>query len=133
MHIAPVAPGIVDKPAQREVGADSIEQGKRKRIALFALPQAVCDFVAHGGKPWRWKVARKLACRDISTRDLLRTLNHVGIGDLLSADPNLDFDAVFRYKRVKLLKKIAAEGARVRDRCLINAWARHFGEGAARG
>src|SRR5208282_1996317 len=57
LHMAPIAPGIVDEPAEREVGAHGIEQGKRMWIPLLALPQAVCDFIAHSRKPWRWEVA----------------------------------------------------------------------------
>ena len=103
LNVAPIVPGIMDQPAQRKIGADGIEQGKRIGLALFTLPQAVREFVADRGKPGRWEMVRKLARGNVRAGGLLRPLDDVWIGDFLSADARLDARAIFRHERVELL------------------------------
>ena len=97
------------------------------------MPQAVRDLVANGGEPGRWEMPGKLACGDIRAGDLLRTLDHIRVGNLLGADAGLDFRAVLRDKRFELLQKIAAESARMRNRGLVDAWVLQLAERAKRG
>ena len=132
LHVAPIAAGVVDEPAQREIDAQRVEQRQRIGRARLAPPQAVGEFVAHRGQPGRRKIARQLARGHIGAGDLLRALDHVGIGDLLGADPRLDFRIVFRRQWPELLQKIAAEGTRMRDRGFVDAWMLQLAECAHR-
>ena len=78
-------------------------------------------------------MARKLGRGNVRAGDFLRALDHVRIGDLLGADARLDFSAIFRHQRSKLLQKIAAEIPRMRDRGLVDAQMLQLAEGAHRG
>ena len=133
LDMAPVASRIVNQPAQGKIGTHRIEQSKRIGLPLPAMPQAVRDLVANGGEPGRREMAGKLVCGDIRAGDLLRTLDHIRVGNLLGADAGLDFRAILRDKRFELLQKIAAEGARMRNRGLVDAWVLQLAERAKRG
>ena len=120
----------MDEPAQGKVGADRIEQRERTRLAFLALKQPIRNFVADGREARRREMAPELTCRDIGAGNLLRTLDHVRVGDLLPADTYLDFGAVLGHKRLKLLKEVAPESGRMRYRRLVDTRTLQPGESA---
>ena len=79
----------------------------------------------------KWRASS--AAGNVRARDFLRALDHVRIGDLLGADARLDFSAIFRRQRSKLLQKIAAKIPRMRDGGFVDAQMLQLAEGAHRG
>ena len=119
--MAPFAPRIVHEAAQRIVDAGGVEQRQRAGLAFAVLPLAVGDLVADRGQLRRREVAGELGGGHRPAGQRIGALQHVGVGDLLVADRDLDLGAVLGEEGGELLDQIAAKRARVRDGGLVDA------------
>ena len=91
---------------------------------------AVRDLVADRGERGDREKPRELGGVGAAARQLVAALDHVGVGDLLRADADLDRRAVFADQRLELLEQIAAKLRRLGDGGRVDASLAEFGEGA---
>ena len=94
LHVAPIAARVVHEAAQRVVDAGGVEQRQRAWLALAMLPLPIRDLVAHGGELRRRKMAGEIGRGDAGARNLVGALEHIGVGDLLVADGDLNAGAI---------------------------------------
>ena len=115
--------------AERIIDARRVEQGERPLGAEVEL--AVRGLVADRGQRRHGKEARELGgVGAAAARQFVAAFDHVGVGNLLRADADLDRGAVFRDERLELLEQIGAKVRRLGDRRRVDAGLAELGEGA---
>ena len=120
------------KPPQRIIDAHGIKKRERARLTLWHLQLTVCHLIADDGKQRRWEMPGQLAGGHAGSPDVLDALQHIRVGNFLSADVHADLRAVLGRQRLELFHQVFAEMARVRHGRRIDARALEFGKGAAR-
>ena len=118
------------EPAQRIVDPRRVEQRQRPLGAGADFEHAVGDLVADHRERGRGKMAREFGGGDAAATEFVAGLEHVGVGDFLSAEPDFHLGAELARERLELLEQIGAEVLGMRHRRRIDAGRREFGEGA---
>ena len=97
----------MDEPAQRIIDPRRVEQRERPLDAGADVERAVGDLVADHGERGRGEIARELGGGGAAAAEFVAALEHVGVGDLLRADADLDRRAEFLDQRLELFEQIA--------------------------
>ena len=95
-------------------------------------PEAVRDLVPDRGEERGREREGEVRRRDGAAGELVAALEHVGIRDLLPADPDLDRDVVIAHEIAELLEEIGLEGGRLSDGGVVDARTLKLAEGALR-
>ena len=116
------------EPAQGIVDPRRVEQGERPLAVVDEL--AVGGLVADRGERGDGEMAREFGRVGAAAGQFVAAFDHVGVGNLLRPDPDLDQRAIFRDQRLELFEQIVAKVGRLRHRRRIDAALAEFGVGA---
>ncbi len=133
LHVTPVAAGVVDDAAQREIGAGGVEQRQRQRIDALPVIVAVGDVIVGRGEIGAGEDPCQLGGGHATAGQFVALLHHIGIGDVLATATDLDLEVVVAHQGFELLQQIAAEGRRMGHGGHIGARQLDLGVGAGGG
>ena len=109
LDVAPVGAGVVHQAAQRVIDAHGVEQRERALGVGRLSNSAVGDLVADHREQRRREIAGEVGGGGAAAPEVVAGLEHVGIGDLLGADADLDLGAVIRRPAAAAAQQIGAE------------------------
>ena len=119
--------------AQRVVDPHRVEERQRPRLAARRSPRCRRRSRRRRRRGAASGNARaRSAAVTRAAAELVAALEHVGVGDLLAAHPDLDGRAVVAHEVVELLEQVAAEEGRLGDGGGVDARPLELGEGALR-
>ena len=119
--------GVVLQPRQREVGPEAVEV--RQGEVPAHLEQTVGDLVADMGQVRGGEPARKGGRHRPVQRDL-QPVGHIGEGDFLTRDADLEGRIILLFQQAQLFGQIGTEQVRPGDGGRVAALARQPGIGA---
>ena len=113
--------GIVLQPGQREVDAQAIEKGQRPVFFRIHDPQTVGQLIANMGQVRGREPTAKIGRDRAIERQSFCPIEHIGIGNLLLRQADLERDVEILLEQGQLLNQIVAEQGGLGDGRRIDA------------